>query len=49
MFLQIISIYIFKIYVYGAGEMDAWLRALTVLGEGAHSGPGNHIAAHHHL
>jgi hypothetical protein len=33
----------------GAGEMDQWLRALTVLRKVLSSNPSNHMMAHNNL
>jgi hypothetical protein len=38
-----------KVSLIDAGEMDQWLRALTVLSEVLSSIPSNHMVAHNHL
>jgi len=36
-------------FLYRAGEMAQWLRALTALPEVLSSNPSNHMVAHNHL
>jgi hypothetical protein len=48
LFLLKLLSFIFKKFIYGAGEMAQWLRALTALPEVLSSNPSNYMMAHNH-